>query len=432
MGFFSPSHMTSKRPLPLLPQCGKCGLKDGCKSPKMPVYGSGKKGIFIVGEAPGEKEDLHGIPFVGKTGQRLRSTLRKFGVDLKEDCWSTNALICHPTSNKVPKQMMIDYCRPNIVHSLQTLNPSTIILLGGAAVRSVIGWLWKEEPGAISQWVGWQIPLQRPNAWVCPTYHPSYIERLESEVTDRIFEEHIEKAVDRTTRPWQIVPDYRKEVVHYLNSHDASRAILGFIEGRRAVAFDYETDRLKPDHHDSRIVCCSISDGKTTIAFPWYGDVIPAMKEFLLSPLPKIASNLKFEERWTIRHLGINVRNWSEDTMLAAHVLDNRENINSIKFQAFVNLGQESWDYHIRRFLESEEEGGNSTNRIKDIDLSDLLTYCGLDSLMEYKVAKIQGKQVMDEPAEAMTASGKMGAAGTRGISDPTGLSTEWHRLNGE
>jgi uracil-DNA glycosylase family 4 len=402
MGFFSQSQLQSKKPLPLIPLCGKCGLKDmGCLSPKMPIAGKGKKGIMIIGEAPGEHEDKQNIPFVGKSGQLLREKLRKYGVDPTDDCWLYNALICRPPNNKIPKKVMVEYCRPNVIREIDRLKPTTIILLGGVAVRSLIGYIWKADVGTMTRWVGWRIPSQKFNTWICPTYHPSYISRemtkkYPNPLYERTFEEHIENALQKKAAPWKVIPRYEESVFPITDSEAAVQSIEGFIKRGRPIAFDYETDRLKPDHREARIVCCGISDGRTTVAYPFYGAAVGATKRLLQSPLPKIASNLKFEQRWSIRHFGQGVRNWMTfgDTMLGSHVLDNREDITSIKFQAFVLLGQPPWNEHIESYLESEDGGGNSPNRIDRVDMKDLLIYCGMDSLMEWIVSRIQQQQL--------------------------------------
>src|SRR5688572_528647 len=96
---------SARRP-PTIPKCGACGLLKGCKSPKMPVSGKGAKGILIIGEAPGRDEDIQGRPFVGATGEKLETTLRKLGVEMRRDCWLTNALICRPKANVIEKEIL--------------------------------------------------------------------------------------------------------------------------------------------------------------------------------------------------------------------------------------------------------------------------------------------------------------------------------------
>jgi hypothetical protein len=107
----------------------------------------------------------------------------------------------------------------------------------------------------------------------------------------------------------------------------------------------------------------------------------------------KIAANMKFEEIWSREILKIRVANWLWDSMLAAHNLDNRQEITGLKFQAYVNYGIIDYDSHIKPFLQSKEENnGNAFNRIHEVDLFDLLTYCGIDSMLEYRLAFDQMK----------------------------------------
>ena len=396
-GFFSNTETNFKKSIPLLPQCGSCGLWKGCLSPKMPVAGQGQRKILIISEAPGKDEDLQNRPLVGRTGQRFQRTIADYGIDLFRDCWVTNSIICRPKDNKYPDKAT-DYCRPNVIRVVQELKPETIILLGAKAVKSLIGWLWKEDTGQFQRWTGWRIPVQRINCWVCPTYHPSYIERAEDdqdknyELLERFWRQHLKAAFSKQGRPWKTVPDWEASVRVVLDDTEAADMIREMCKSSVPVAFDYESTSLKPDSKDADIVSCSLSDGTTTFAFPWYGNAVKAMREFLRSGVPKVMSNAKFECRWTMKKLKMSVRNVCWDTMLAAHVMDNRPGLTSIKFQAFVRLGVDSWDSHITPYFKSDNS--NSRNRIKEISLPNLLRYNGLDSLYEWKVARIQMKKM--------------------------------------
>lgn len=406
-GFFQDSLMTAaRRPLPLVAKCGICGLAKQCKSPKMEVSGSGRKGVMIVGEAPGKDEDDKGIQFVGRTGQFLQKILRYIGVDMRRDCWVHNALSCRPGKDNVIRDpKAIDYCRPRVIDSIKKFDPTVIILLGKSAVASVIGHVWKENVGGSKTWAGWKIPSRDPNAWIMPTYHPSYVAReknREAELYARTYQRHLQAAFDLAgTRPWNDdVPDEEKEVEIVYEPDTAAGIIRDFATRGGWVAFDYESDRLKPDSKQRRIVACGVCwRGKRTIAFPWRGEAINAMKELLASPMPKIAHNLQFEKRWTERALGIQVGGWNVeegkgwDTMNAAHVLDCRKGINSLKFQSFVRLGFPDYDSRIKPYLGSKGEGGNARNRIDEIDMPSLLKYVGLDALLTYRIAMQQRKE---------------------------------------
>ena len=392
-GFFAESTLISKAPESKKPRCGTCGIYKKCRSPKMEVTGKGKKGILIVGEAPGTNEDEQGKQFVGDSGKLLEQVLSEFNINMRRDCWLTNSLICRPPNNRNPTANEISYCRPNLTNTIAELNPTLILLFGEVAVSSLIGSLWKENPGDIGRWVGWHIPCQEINAWICPNWHPSFV--LSSEGTQQgrvislLFEKYMVEALEHSSRPWDTVPDYEKEVEVIFETGRAAAIIRKMIQKGGVVSFDYETDRLKSDHEDATITCASVCwQGRKTISFPWNEETSSAMSELLLSDVQKVGQNIKFEQRWTKRILGHGIRNWIRDDMLGMHVMDNRRGVTGLKFQVFAWLGYGSYNDHIEPFFKSK--GSNEQNRINEIDKRQLLLYCGLDSLLEFKLYEVQ------------------------------------------
>ena len=398
-GFFAGSQITQPPPIRTIPSCGRCGLYKDCKSPKMPVTGNGKQGVLFVAEAPGEEEDEKGVQLIGKSGKYLRRVLQSLDFDLDEDAWKTNAIICRPPNNRKPTGDEIRACRPNLDQAIQELKPHVIIPLGQSAVSAVIGPVWQEDVGPMSRWAGWQIPSQALNAWVCPTWHPAYLLREDDPVLNRQFDQHLQNAITHTTCPWpENVPRWAETVRRELDTDVAAvwlRKAASVQTG--AIAWDYETNMLKPDGPDAQIVSCSVAWGRQEpercIAFPWHGEAIKAMGELLQSPIPKIASNLKFEERWTLKEFGFRVKRWAWDTMVAAHVCDNRPGITSVKFQGFVRLGVPLWNKRVEPFLTTK--GNQKMNAIlREIDIMDLLLYNGLDSVVEFRVAVDQMEEL--------------------------------------
>lgn len=398
-GFFPASDLISKSPLPTLPRCGECGLYKTCISPKMPVSGKGRKKILIVGEAPGRHEDEQGRAFVGDSGKLLESKLDECGISLRKDCWITNALICRPKNNVITKDVFIDHCRPNLVNTVKELQPEIIITLGLRPVQSLIGWLWKESVGPMTRWAGWTIPNQKLNAWICPTWHPSHLLRQQKEtnrtdgVLDRSFLKHLKATTELQGRPWAERPDFEGKCSWTLNDDEAEAVISRMASGDTPVAFDFETDRLKPDCEDRRILCCAVSDGESALGYPWYGKAIGATRRLLRSRIGKIIHNAKFEDRWCRKEFDRGIRNVVWDSMMAAHTLDNRRGICGLKFQAFVVLGADSYDDALKPFMQSDNS--NSANRLsKEVSLSKLLKYNSIDALLSWKLAEIQMKQM--------------------------------------
>jgi DNA polymerase len=387
-GFFSSSAVQKDKPQSLIARCGACGLYKTCIAPKMRPFGRGKKSVLVVGEAPDRNEDERGRPFVGEAGDKLRSILRSVGVDLDRDALTTNALICRPPKNATPKPQQIDYCRPNLLKTIEQFQPNVIVTLGRSALASVMQSYWRSIE-SLERWVGWQIPIERH--WICPTWHPSYLNRVKNSLMDRKFQEHLQKAFAIDTAP-PSQPDYAKKIEVLLDDRHAEEA-LGRIDSEGGwVAVDYETNCLKPEYEESKCYSCAVSNGRRTISYPWYGRAIPATGRFLASRMTrKIASNMKMEERWTRKLFGFGVANWAWDTMLAAHSLDNRTGICSIKFQALIRLGVPEYNQDIEPYLKSSK---GHYNRIHEIDLKRLLLYGGFDGILEHKVAAHQRKEM--------------------------------------
>lgn len=392
-GFFTGSELRSLEvsTASALPKCGACGLYKTCRSPKMKPFGKGRKGILVVGEAPGATEDAEGRPFIGKAGEFLRTHLEIAGIDLDRDCITTNTLICRPPGNKIPRPQMVDYCRPNLLATIKEMRPKSVLLLGATAIRGVIGHLWRHDVGKMGLWTGWQIPDQQLNAWIVPTFHPAFLLRMSSGMLDEAFDRHLEGLTKLTDRPWNPVPEWTRHIQLVTDDREAERLIrLVMSRPKGPAAWDFETNCLKPEYPGARILSASICQGpKLTFAFPWHGRAVAAMKEFVRSEVPKIASNLKFEERWTKRHLGCRVRNWYWDTMLAAHVLDCRPGITGLKFQTYVQLGVGAYNDHLEEFLEVGANG-RLNEAAEQISLDHLLRYNAEDSLYEYLLAKRQ------------------------------------------
>lgn len=391
-GFFSRSEMMKVRaPALSLAQCGACGLFKSCKSPKMPVSGRGRRGIMIVGEAPGAEEDDRGEPFVGKTGRHLERTLDDLGIDMRRDCWLTNAAVCRPEHNKLP-DMAAEYCRPNLLRAVAEHRPDVIVLLGDAAVDSLIGHLWKENPGGVSRWTGTRIPSVQLNAWVCTTWHPFHLLREESPVLDAEFVRHLRAAVSLRGAPHPNgPPDYAARCDVVADPAEAARRINRIRDG--VISFDYETDRLKPDHREAWLVCASVChNGERAFAFPWTGPVPDAMAGLLGDPaVLKSGANISMEHGWTLCDLGVTVRGWAWDSVTGAHAADSRGlETTGLKYQAFTRLGVPDYAHHIRPFLEPREPGGNAVNRVREIDLATLLKYNAQDAMLEYHVGEHQ------------------------------------------
>ncbi len=398
--FFSQSVWQKvKTPLSTIAQCGACGIHKTCQSSFMKWTGKGRKKILICAEAPGEREDRKGVQLVGHAGNKLAEILYNLGIDMRKDCWLTNALICRPKDdkggNRTPLSEEINFCRPNLTKTLKELDPDIVIPLGRVAIQSILPLIWKPQiiqSGELEKWVGWRIPSIALNSWICPTYHPAALlhERGPSAM-ELHFTKHLATALQLEGKPYKQRPDYASRVKVEMDHHKAAADIRVLMRTKVPLAVDLECTTLKPDGKDAQILCCSVSDGKVSIGFPWIGEAIEAIRDLTRSDIPLIASNLRYEERWFRKAFGKGVKNWGFDTVLGAHWRRCIGGICSLKFQSFVLLGVEDYNSHLEKYMEGKDpKNSNSPNRLREVEPEVLMKYCALDSLYTAMIAQTQ------------------------------------------
>lgn len=369
--------------------CTACGLFKQAETPKMKPTGDFEKGIMIIGEAPGELDDQRASHFNDAQGRLLKRVLREIGIDLKRDCISLNAINCHQ-GNRVPSIHEINCCRRIVLREIDKYMPKVIICLGKSATTTLIGHRWKEGISKMEQWRGWQIPDQDLKAWICPTLDLYEVERAGPEVK-LIFQQDMEKAVKMTTIPFAKKKPFTINVIDDLT-------VLYDLQSTM-VAIDYETTGIKPHAPGHRIVSASVSPDPDSAYVFMMPETKAKRKPFtdLLSnfSIAKTAQNMKFEDAWSYFRLKTQVQGWMFDTMLATHLLDNRDRITGLKFQTYVNFGVVDYNSDVDSYLRASGNDGNDFNRILDLIKTEegkqaLLQYNALDTIYEYRLALLQ------------------------------------------
>lgn len=119
-----------------LAQFDGCALKATAKN--LCFYrGAPQARLMLIGEAPGREEDLEGKPFVGRAGQLLDRMLA--AIDLSEaDVHITNIVYWRPPGNRTPTPQEALVCRPFLLRQIELVAPEFLLLLGGAAAKSVL------------------------------------------------------------------------------------------------------------------------------------------------------------------------------------------------------------------------------------------------------------------------------------------------------
>ena len=119
-------------------KCKKCSLSDTRTNA---VFGVGdfSASLMLVGEAPGEQEDLSGEPFVGRAGQLLDKMLAAIDRSRENDVFICNVLKCRPPENRDPKSDEINQCEPYLVNQIDLIKPKLIVALGRIAGKTLLG-----------------------------------------------------------------------------------------------------------------------------------------------------------------------------------------------------------------------------------------------------------------------------------------------------
>ena len=148
--------------------------------------GSGKPRVMLVGEQPGDQEDIQGRPFVGPAGKILDKALVEAGID-RNDVYVTNAVKhfkWEPRGkrriHKKPNSIEITACKPWIEAEIEVVHPHVIVCLGATAAQALLG---REFKVSTQRGVWVPSPLA---PFVMATVHPSSLLRAPDEETRRL------------------------------------------------------------------------------------------------------------------------------------------------------------------------------------------------------------------------------------------------------
>jgi uracil-DNA glycosylase family 4 len=149
--------------------CKACPL---CEQRRQAVLGVGDldPDWLFIGEGPGAEEDVKGEPFVGQAGKLLDNMLAALGIARGKKVYIGNAVKCRPPGNRTPEAAEMAACRPWLERQIALLRPKMIVLLGKAAVHSLL-----HDDKSLASLRGRRFEYQ--GIPVIVTYHPAYLLR---------------------------------------------------------------------------------------------------------------------------------------------------------------------------------------------------------------------------------------------------------------
>jgi uracil-DNA glycosylase len=165
-----------------------CQACDLWKLGTQTVFGEGgsKPRVMLVGEQPGDQEDIQGRPFVGPAGKILDKALEAAGID-RNEVYVTNAVKhfkWEPRGkrriHKKPNSLEISACKPWLEAEIEVLKPQVIVCLGATAAQALIG---KDFKVSIQRGIFIESPLA---PFMMATVHPSSLLRAPDDETRRL------------------------------------------------------------------------------------------------------------------------------------------------------------------------------------------------------------------------------------------------------
>jgi uracil-DNA glycosylase family 4 len=382
-----------KDPNLLTSDCMNCGLYKKKIHPKIEISGEGKKGILIIGETITEEDETYGISFAGEEGERLSKYLGANKIDFHKDCWKIKAVRCQ-TDKTNYKQ--IRACYPYLEKFILTKKPKLVLLLGSDAISSFFGQDYSNREDI--RWRGTCIPDQHLKCNIVPLF--SITKLMENDKDKNLkccFDRDFKFAIEQLKSPFVEQSNHDEYVTMLIDFKTLKSTLQKVLKKKPLITYDYETTGLKPFKKGHKIVTISFSVNETkAFSFPYQYRDFWTKKELKIihdlwkkilknSKIRKIAHNSKYEEIWgsiffKARH------KWHFDTLMCAHVLDNRKAFCGLKFQAFINFGVRPYDKEISKFLTPKGE----FNEVEKAPLKDLLLYNGLDCIYTHMLYKKQ------------------------------------------
>lgn len=337
------------------PKCTLCKLHKTAEYVCLLGQGPEPCDIMVIGEAPGEREDDSGKPFVGRSGKLLETELARIGLPRKR-VFITNAVSCRPPENRTPKKAEIAACKKWLDYQVAMVKPKFVLILGATALKAI-----GVEEG-IKKLRG--KPFEKDGITYLPTFHPAFI--LRSPDKSPVFSSDLDRfkeIVDFGGIPREKNLDF--EIV------DSWKKVETMLEDLRGeISFDLETTCLYPWDKEAGITSYGFGTKRKQWLFPGTGH---PQCNWSLADIKKIVKQVdrKIHDCLIITHAGKYDCLWMEvhhqvhwrpdfDTMIAHYILDENTN-HGLDLLASMFLGAPDYD------IDLEIKQGKKGSYVKDL-----------------------------------------------------------------
>lgn len=332
--------------------CTACKLKGIGRSGEIAPLGHGRMKIAVVVDGPSMLDDRYGDCLHGAYGELVRDAFADVGISLEHDCVRLFAYRCL-AGEKDKKPAKVDHyircCEAKTAAFLQEFKPRLIVTLGAQASKGILHPPFDAKDATFR---GMGFPSRKYESWVGCCWSPSYVldSEKKADARRRLFAMDITRACSLLERPFpRILPENDFTILQDLDTALAFLEVLSETTDR--VRFDYETNGLRPYMIESpKVHCVSFAVN------PNHGYWLPldyqdawspedlarikdALRKWLVSPAPKVIQNYAMEEHWSSACFGVTINNCVADTMVNAHIVDERRDITGLEFQSFQLTG---------------------------------------------------------------------------------------------
>lgn len=177
--------------------CTKCSL---CETRTNVVFGCGNTNaeVMLIGEGPGQNEDLQGLPFVGRSGKLLDSMLAEIGLFRDKNIYIANIVKCRPPQNRDPLPHEQEACIDWLRNQVAIIKPKIIVAVGRVAALKIIDPEIKitKQHGTF---------YKKKKIWFMPTIHPASLLRNpnQKQLVRQDFENLKEKILEVCTHTYE-------------------------------------------------------------------------------------------------------------------------------------------------------------------------------------------------------------------------------------
>lgn len=378
---------------------------------KVESRGSENPRILFVGEAPGFNEDRQGECFVGIAGNLLFEVLEEAGIPI-DDCRFTNTVRCRPENNKTPSFTQSIPCTAFLTEEILTYKPDIIVPLGNTALKVLLN----DSKAAISSHIGTEARIDTGQGLysVFPLWHPAFVSRDEGYRQDYVY--YMKRLREIVYGETSLSVNFGIRISKDKKSLSKVRKLIPGIKNKskflvydiETAALDDESSALDPYDDNTRIVSIAFEyrPNHAITLFTYHPDIDREVlrenrrlaTELLLTDIPKIAHNAKFDNLFLKLKWGVVPTNFVEDTMLSHYALvTERGKTHGLKLLA-IRYG-DMGDYS--RKIREEDVFGN----VFETDIDEFGEYNALDTIATGRVSRYFRNKYKNSPCKPVARS---------------------------